>query len=211
MFSEETLANCLSAIELAELPLLRWGIVEGALTVDEVHNAISTVVGDDDGESILAELLDRKLVLMVPAVNESLARGYRSRMAETIRLLKHLRQTFRNENSDEGRDLVADFHLIHRPRSRPKRDQLRAKVVGGTSEWLGTHGLQALENVLPSSISKFQQRSIETILSYQESQVDAAVMISAGTRAGKVLAFYAPVLAKLPKKSPLTELQTSNF
>lgn len=192
-----TLADVLTALELRELPLLRWGLVDGVLTRSEVEEVLAEQVGVDSIESTLSDLLEHRLLLPTPTSGSSDGDGYRTRMAESIRLMRTLRQTMRYQASWQGRDLVADFQIVHRPRVRPRRDKPSADLLHLASDVLSPVGIAALHRITPDYVSAFQVRSSSAVLRAVSQPVDAGVMISAGTGAGKTIAFYGPALAHL--------------
>lgn len=182
----EPLQKALTAVELREAQLLAWGAVGAEWLRDELVAVLDT---HGDGESLLAEMLDLALIVETPT------RGYRSRSAETIRLLASLRQAFRQEAVLSGRPLVLDYRFLQRPRRRPRRNVPAADLEAAVRRTLGATGLAALRALAPAKVSAFQKRATEQILSALESPDAAGIMVSAGTGSGKTLAFYMPMLS----------------
>ena len=195
-----TLAEALTSLELRELPLLRWGLTDGVLSDSEVHEILSSTGGPNSVEELLSELLEHRLIFEVPTFAGSDQVGYRTRMAESVRLMKHLRQTFRSEASWQGRELIADFHLVHRPRVRPRRDHSSNQLFQEASGFLTPVGLATLSRIIPDTVSAFQIRSTSAVLRSLTKNDDGGVMISAGTGAGKTIAFYGPALAHVAEE-----------
>src|SRR5207302_703100 len=87
---------------------------------------------------IIDELLDHRLVFRLRGGANTL---FRSRMAESVRLVFRLRQFLRNEDWRAGRPLLSDYRFALKPRYRPRRDmttdqvlaRIRAEVDLGTS------------------------------------------------------------------------------
>src|SRR4051812_3127335 len=96
----ESLQRALTAVELREAELLSWGAVGADWHHDEL---VAVLDAHGDGERLLAQMLDLALIVETPTG------GYRSRSAETIRLLATLRQAFRQEAVLSGRPLVLDY------------------------------------------------------------------------------------------------------
>ena len=119
--SKDQLNEVLGVIELREFKLLKWGIVDAAFTKDELLQSITNYLDanpldlDIQVEEIFAELLKKGLIVETPN------NLYRSRMAETVRVLSSLRQWFRRSSSQQSRPLVMDYRLEQRPRKRPRR------------------------------------------------------------------------------------------
>src|SRR5262249_31059886 len=100
---EALLVAALDEIEQREARLLIWGLVDGFLTAGEAAEIIDTLLDDPrfaaadfaaplnflSAADVLAALQARALVLNVSDGSEP---RYRSRMAETVRLLFCLRQ-----------------------------------------------------------------------------------------------------------------------
>src|SRR3954451_15422865 len=107
----EELQGALTAIELHEAELLAWGAVGAEWRKDELLRVLKDV---PDPDGVLAQLVDLGLIVETPTG------GFRSRSAETVRLLATLRQAFRNEAILAGRPLVLDYRFLHRPRRRPR-------------------------------------------------------------------------------------------
>ena len=114
---QTALSQALTRIELREAALLSWGAVDASFTRPE----ILSLIGDGLPARMLpADVLDEMLEALL--VVETPEGGFRSRMAETMRLLATLRQSFPNRQWWEGPPLVLDQRFLHRPRSRPRRD-----------------------------------------------------------------------------------------
>lgn len=178
--------HALTAIELREAELLSWGAVGAEWRRAELLDALEET---SDPAGLLDELVELGLVVATPNG------GYRSRSAETVRLLATLRQAFRNEDILSGRPLVLDYRFLHRPRRRPRRDQPAARLLESTGDLLGPRGHDALRTLSPKAVSAFQERSTQQVLRALHSKDDSGVVVTAGTGSGKTLAFYMPMLA----------------
>jgi len=188
---ERTLiADTLGLIEAAETDLLTWGIVDAELTEEELDSLLRNAVGEGgDSRELRSTLLDEVLVVQTPSG------GYRSRMAETLRILSRLRQIFPSQHWWEGSPLVLDYRFARRSRHRPRRDVPVADLATSLSGRLGTAGVSAALAMAPALLSGFQVRGSNAIVDGLNRDRDAGVMISAGTGSGKTLAFYMPTLA----------------
>jgi hypothetical protein len=184
----ERLLEALTRLELLEASLLSWGAVGAEWTETEILAVLS-----DHGNA--KELLDRLLgaALVVPTPTG----GYRSRSAETVRLLATLRQAFPGQRVTDGRPLVLDYRFLHRPRRRPKRDVPAQEVLADVQASLGPSGVAAAHLLLPDELSGFQQRSTRAVLQALAGRQPTGVMVTAGTGSGKTLAFYLPLLTWL--------------
>ena len=182
----EDLQKALTAVELREAGLLSWGAVGAEWLHDELIGVLDAY---GDGETLLAEMLDLALIVQTPSS------GYRSRSAETVRLLATLRQAFRAEAMLEGRPLVLDYRFLQRPRRRPERNVPAAALETAVRASLDTNGLAALRALTPPTVSAFQQRSTEHVLEALTTTEKAGVVVTAGTGSGKTLAFYLPMMA----------------
>ena len=185
---DETTLNALTRLELREAELLAWGAVGAEWTADEVLGVFADLGA---GQSELDQLLEA--LLIVPTPNG----GYRSRSAETVRLLATLRQSYRNGRVTDGRPLILDHRFLHRPRRRPARDVLARVVLDEVRGQLGDAGFEAALAIAPKELSGFQRRSTEAVLAALNGSRQAGVMVTAGTGSGKTLAFYLPLLSWL--------------
>ena len=156
-------AAALSRIELREAELLAWGIVDSASTEDEFDNLLTHDLPPGTRvEDLKRDLLDRLLVVRTPNG------GYRTRMAETLRLLSKLRQLFPQQRWWEGTPLVLDYRFVHRPRRRPRRDRPREEALAGLSSRFGQAGRKALGAVAPPLLSGFQERTVTAWLTLSQ-------------------------------------------
>ena len=206
--------STLDCIEEKEAKLLAWGIVDGAFSQDEIFGIIDSIIdsplNEDSNDfvtadAILNELLIRKWITEVPLGNGST--GYRSRMAETVRLLQRLRQLFPKHSGASGWQrapgLVADFRFIRRRRRYPARNIPVENALSMIGETTGSPALlKAVKALLAPgeknvSLSGFQVRATQRILGAIESNLDLSTIVCAGTGSGKTLAFYLPALASI--------------
>jgi hypothetical protein len=139
----------------------------------------------------LDEMLEAVLLIQTPEG------GFRSRMAETMRLLAMLRQSFANRHWWEGPPLVLDQRFLHRPRSRPRRNLLAEDFLSRLAATVTPAAYRVAERLVPPELSGFQERATGEILAALRSGTDRGVMVTAGTGSGKSLAFYLPALCTI--------------
>lgn len=211
------LEQVLDAIEERESKLLVWGIVDGCFSNDELSEVIDPLLDASlerdqaeyfDSPSVIRALLGRHWLVTVARYNGAIA--YRSRMAETVRLLLRLRQLFPKHGRtpagwQTAPTLVADYRFQRRRRRYPQRgvpfeDALRAigavtqdPIVVACVETI----LNASNQLRTSGLAGFQVRSTVRILRAIESPDPLSTIICAGTGSGKTLAFYLPALASI--------------
>ena len=111
----------LNELERLERRLLAWGIVEISFTKEEVVSLAEKLFPTTDAECLVRTLVDQRLLF------ERRQRGadeliYRSRSAETVRLLSYLKQWMRGKDWRTAPNLVADFRFDASPRQFPRRD-----------------------------------------------------------------------------------------
>lgn len=186
MQMHDRLQEALTAIELREAELLSWGAVGAEWRADELLGLLDAY---GQGKDLLGQLTELGLIVGTPSG------GYRSRAAETLRLLATMRQAFRNEPVLSGRPLVLDFRFLQRPRRRPRRDRPAASIESVAVRYLGDKGLAALRCLVPTTVSAFQQRSSEKVFQALALSRSSGLVVTAGTGSGKTLAFYMPMLA----------------
>ncbi len=81
---ETHLRDALRIIESEEMEFIEQGLVDASMSKQEVENLL---VVFEDPATVLKTLLDRRLLFQHAGM-------YRSRMAETVRLLRLLKQSF---------------------------------------------------------------------------------------------------------------------
>src|SRR5687768_3506243 len=92
----------LDMVEQRESALLVWGAVDGVFSTIELEDLIDPAlnvaldrnedIGFYEAKDVTAEMVNRGWLVAVPQADGS--ESYRSRMAETVRLLARLRQLF---------------------------------------------------------------------------------------------------------------------
>jgi predicted RNA-binding Zn-ribbon protein involved in translation (DUF1610 family) len=201
----------LSLIEYDETSLLNWGFVEVENDLDRRMTTILNKLpprfldiwleAQEQGrtfEDILQNLLDRRLIFRN---SDGL---YRTRYAETIRLLALLRQRFDYNDWSTGPRLVGDARIQLQRRRYPKRDISYETLVKSLDEiGLDTKQLQSLRVLTQDRdghdyhLAAFQQRAIHTQLRLLKGHGEYGVVVGAGTGSGKTKAFYIPALTWL--------------
>lgn len=208
------LETLLDEIERREARRLVWGLVDGYLSENELHALIAPVLDKalEDNEDL--EFTSERAVidhLMKEGILHKVMGhdGYRSRMAEGVRLFSRLRQLLPKHAS--GSDwisaptLVSDYRFIWRRRRYPSRG---IKVAEALHQWrsalasapaiLGTLGARVQRFNKPGfGFAAFQIDATERILEGLVSGRPQGTLISAGTGSGKTLAFYLPTLSWL--------------
>jgi ATP-dependent Lhr-like helicase len=204
MISQEILIKCLDVFETKETALLAWGDTGGYFTLEEVKEIASSVAPSVEVEDLVAELLDKAMLLKVALTNGKYA--YRSRMGESCHLFRNQRQWMRNQKVDESRTLVSDFRFIRRPRLFPDPN---IDVSVQLKEWRGKLPINdieaaAIESMMGNySFSGFQVRSTERVIKawrYHQANrkgPQTGTIVCAGTGSGKTLSFYIPALSQL--------------
>lgn len=210
---EKLLLACLDQIEQREARLLAWGLVDGFMTTSEVAEIVDSLLDDPayaDGlnfvsvTEVIAVLKSRALLFNVGDETDP---GYRSRMAEAVRLFFRLRQLFPQHRGLTGWQvaptLVADFRFIWRRRRYPRRSITASEGLGQISQATkDTYARQAMSALIASygdefKLAGFQVDAAAKILAGFANNKSYATLVSAGTGSGKTLAFYLPALSRL--------------
>jgi RAD3-like DEAD/DEAH box helicase/helicase-like protein len=206
--------RALDAIEQREAKLLVWGIVDAFLTEREMQDLLQGVLEQSadllasenlelDSVSALLKALEQGV--LITAVDG----GYRSRMAEGLRLMARLRQLFQKHSGDAwatAPTLVSDFRFTWRRRRYPKRDipaeEALERLVGSIQTPLLGEAVRHYVGGLPEGYryAAFQVDAAARILAGLERRVVEGTLIGAGTGSGKTLAFYIPALSWLTKE-----------
>lgn len=198
----------LTGVELLESQALSWGFVEARVNPLQDLDAILAGLSDSAKEqwralsqggltlgAVLDNLRQRSLLFESNDI-------YRTRFAETVRLLYLLRQRFSREDWQTGKRLVSDLRIQLQRRRYPKRDvpfaelESTLRAVGAAPSEIQAAGqLLRGSDGAPFSVARFQQKATQSILKALHDGMDKAIAIGAGTGAGKTKAFYVPALS----------------
>ena len=207
MAREDQDFQILNCLEDKEFKLLSWGLVDGGFGDEEFLDLLDDIaeqLEDDRTAEEIRESLKGKA--LITEVRYSTKRLWRTRMAETVRLLFRLRQLFpKHRDQQKWRSaptLVSDYRFVAKKRRFPKRDVPAKKFI---EEALANKSqefkapLEALTKTEgePLMLAPFQVRSTERILRSIGSSEPTATLVSAGTGSGKTKAVYLPALAHL--------------
>jgi len=194
----------LDSLEKSETSLLSWGDVEGSFSEEELTSLIETILvkneenlpdeilDEFEQEQYIIELLEEKrLIFRLPHTS-----SYRTRMAETVRLLSNIRQTFSNrwENSPE---LVGDYRFLKRPRLYPKRNINIDQALDDLQDLSDLSQKIITDIVGDYKLSQFQVDATKRIIESMRFKKSQGTIICAGTGSGKTLAFYLPAILNI--------------
>jgi hypothetical protein len=210
---EVFLSDVLDAIEQVEARLLVWGLVDGRIGRDELVELIAPSLDAAcaqgmerfyGADEVIAALAERGLLF---ETDDYPYPGYRSRMAETVRLAFRLRQLFPQHRGVDGwqraRTLVADFRFTRRRRRYPRRALDPANVIQEMNLRLEDPAVGAMLQALLAGrgeryrLAEFQSRATHRILEGLAARRPTGTLVSAGTGSGKTLAFYLPAMARV--------------
>lgn len=211
--ANDLLIEVLDEIEQNESQLLAWGLVDGRINHDELRKLIDPLLdramerGMTDflnATGVITALQARALLFETDDLPYS---GFRSRMAETIRLLFRLRQLFpKHAGPDrwlQAATLVSDFRFLWRRRRYPRRDVEAATALATIDEAAGSRQTrEAISALLDRGnpnfrLAGFQIRAVQRIADALNGRKQSGTLVSAGTGSGKTLAFYIPALARV--------------
>lgn len=210
--------KALDQLERREARVLVWGLVDSALSKEEVDDTLRDILNENqdlaadaactlDTEARFHQrLLDLGYLTQVFGRPLAPAR-YRTRMAEGVRLFARLRQLFPGKHEGagwaSGATLVADYRLLWRPRKYPARDLTPAdahaaiaarvtdpRLLSAVKRWLD-------EGETSWRFARFQIDASARILDGLSTRSPRGTLVAAGTGSGKTLAFYLPALAWL--------------
>jgi hypothetical protein len=210
--NSDFLLQCLDKIEQKETRLLVWGIVDSSFEKADLEEFLDPFLdkylnaGNDHyftSAEIVETLCDKGLL---HRFSRNGFEYYRSRMAETVRLMSRLRQLFprhRDVNGwQQGATLVADYRFLRRRRKFPRREVSIVDVLTQLGSISGlTHQVEILEQLLNRSkdifLAGFQVRGNYRILKNCVEGRSSGTIVSSGTGSGKTLAFYLPALTQI--------------
>jgi len=201
--NEQLLNQALNTLERQEAALLGWGVVDGGYTYKELTNIVE-VLAETNGierDDLLRELFDRALVLPFYTRGGEI---FRTRMAETLRLLARLRQLFPyhlqggKSRWQNALSLVSDYRFAIRPQCYPRRhlslETIREKF-NNVDLRLSSIQQQVLETMVGEwKLSDFQVETARQVLIDMKTSGNRGLIVGAGTGTGKTLAFYLPAL-----------------
>ena len=207
---DKILCSALDEIEQKEARLLSWGIVDISITKDELYDIVDKILETEEFSKadtyprlIIQDLISNCLIFDVGQTSNEY---YRSRMAETVRLLFYSRQLF-SKNSGTGGwqsapNLVADFRFIWQKRTYPSRDiptdKSRLEIYENDDS---APIKKSIIELVSFNLAAFQVLAAKRILNNLiEKRQSSATLVSAGTGSGKTLAFYIPVLARIVER-----------
>jgi hypothetical protein len=201
----------LTQIEMKENQLLEWGFIGGGIDAEEVVRTLlrqpSTSFLEElvskleltevDAITIINNLEERKLLFQLGRSNL-----YRSRFADTIRLLYLLKQRFTVEDWQTGKNLVSNIKPMLSYRKYPRRDIPLNVINEKLNSVIGISHIhrKVISNLLKGGellLSQFQLESLTRILNQSRSKFDSGTVIGAGTGSGKTKSFYIPAFAAL--------------
>lgn len=207
------LLHVLDQVEQQEARLLAWGLVDAFLSRDDLGAIIDDALDGPAGAtgisfyevaSVIQALLDQTLLF---DVGEEAGERYRSRMAEGVRLMFRLRQTFPKHGEVNGWQaaptLVADFRFLWKRRRYPERN---ITAIGALetirSASPDPDSQAAIEAMIAGygdgfTLANFQVKAASRILAGFTNPYSQATLVSAGTGSGKTLAFYLPALSRV--------------
>jgi hypothetical protein len=178
--------EALNIIERSEMVFISQGIVDAGLTKVEIQELLTT---QPNATVLLTELQNRKLVLESGGL-------YRSRMAETVRLMRTLKQSFREQSVTSGKSLVLDFRFVQKSRQRPRLDTTQDDLLEAVGQ-RSTEAIFALKTLSFTRMRHFQVKATLEVLSALDDGGRRGVVITAGTGSGKSLAFYLPAITMI--------------
>jgi hypothetical protein len=209
MDRDELIGELLTSLERAEVRLMEWGFIDVSHTGDEIvdlfasHPTLGTVFRELAGPSEetlwVDDLVSAGLLFRVSFGPPS---TYRSRFAESARLLVKLRQRFREDDWSTAPELVSDARFYLGPRRFPVRNIDLAETWLTLSPFTWRPELQhdVLEALCGGPgdgirLAGFQLRASQRILEhYRGTDKSTGTVITAGTGGGKTKAFYIPAL-----------------
>ncbi|HRQ58634.1 MAG TPA: protein DpdJ [Azoarcus taiwanensis] len=209
MHRDELIGELLTCLERAEVRLMEWGFTDVSHTRDEVvnlfasHPTLGTAFRDlavPSGEGLWVD--DLVSAGLLYRVSFGPPPTYRSRFAESARLLVKLRQRFRDNDWSTAPELVSDVRFHLGPRRFPVRniDSAAAWQSLSSLSWRPELQRAVLEALCGGPgdglrLAGFQLRASQRILEhYRGTERATGTVITAGTGGGKTKAFYIPAL-----------------
>lgn len=209
MERDEIIGELLSRLEHKEARLMEWGFFELAHTNVEIAQLFRGDAQCGEAFEALCEALGEELWIdnLVSAgllfrVSFGPPSTYRSRFAESVRMLAKLRQRFKTDDWSMAPELVSDVRFHLGPRRFPVRNIDYTRAWEGLEEFAWHPDLQrrVLEALCTSpsgdlKLAAFQLRASQRILAnYRGGARQSGTVVTAGTGGGKTKSFYIPAL-----------------
>jgi hypothetical protein len=202
-------AEFLSFIEKQEERLIGWGFYDVAFDPSEIEvlfrsNAPPDLLSawdqieasNETFVHLMSEMRHAGLLYKVPDGGNK----FRSRMAESVRLIAHLRQRFSADDWSSARRLISDVKIHLSPRRYPRVDvnaiaawdAISQACVKPTMQCAAFEALSSRPDGGNYTFAGFQVRAFLRILSSYGKQETSGTVVCAGTGSGKTKAFYVP-------------------
>jgi hypothetical protein len=199
--AEAAILEFLGELETKEERLLAWGLTETEISTEEIQDYAQEFASSKSGlvtpEELIRVLVDRKVLFRFARADRFF---FRTRCAETVRLLATLRQWLRGKDWRTAPTLVADYRLSLRRRTYPRRVIPAATFLGRLEADVKTTSLErdAMQALLGDrKFAEFQYRSTRRLLLDVRQRASRGMIVCAGTGTGKTLAFYLPALTSI--------------
>ncbi|MDG1173606.1 MAG: hypothetical protein P8M67_04840, partial [Opitutales bacterium] len=213
-------SDFLTFLERKEESLLHWGFHDLSASSSDLEDALENESPDNLKEeweelksagmtfrSLLRKMKQNDLLYQLPDKPDE----YRTRMAETLRLLGNLKQRFSNNDWANAPKLVSDIKIHLRDREYPKRDipaediweqELKPLCTKSSQEFIKEcfDALSQDGNGNSFRFSGFQQRSFGKIFSEYNSGKPSSSVVCAGTGSGKTKSFYVPAFLRVAEE-----------
>lgn len=207
-------SQLLNFIEECEQRLQTWGFYDVSFdeadllalletdAPDQLQDAWETLAsGGLDLATLITQMRRADLLHLVPDGSGRI----RSRFAEGLRLLAHMRQRFSYQDWASGRRLVADIKLQLSPRRYPRIDATAETAWADMAPHASQPAFQrSVFQALASgpdggtlTFAGFQVRSFQRIFRAYGADEQSGTVVCAGTGAGKTKAFYIPAFTAI--------------
>ena len=205
----------LNSLERSEARLLSWGLVDGSFSANEIGDLCEAYLEHKDLWSLYSDEEEFQNALQeigfLYDFQDGMRRRYRTRMAESLRLMSRLRQLFPkhmtsgNRKWQTAKPLVGDFRFMLRPRTVPQRNVSADETIARIEQPGKLSSLQkAISSALLSSsgddqllLASFQVRAAENVLGQLKMSRCSGTIVCAGTGSGKTLSFYLPAFLSI--------------
>lgn len=191
----------LNELEEIESKYLSWGYVEGSFTLEELDKLATEFLSRHSETDMTVEDLRNGLIekWMIAPLPGRKGEVFRTRMAETVRLMARLRQWFPSKTWQASPTLVSDFRFHQRTREYPTRFIDGQDLLQEANGVLESFELDALKTYMDGKgsgfqLSEFQRDATIRMFKNLQTEKSCGFIITAGTGTGKTLAFYLPAL-----------------
>jgi hypothetical protein len=186
--TSKTVSKLLAQLESLEAQQINLGLYSTTVTSEELYKVDKSLTLDEIKDTLRELIAQREVIEWKPNL-------FRSRIAETVRLLRLVRQRLWKQDISDAALMIEDIRVEFRQRHRPKRNALFLADVLPARVSLEIRQ-PFLDSIGFKTVSNFQGEALKQIFSCAEqgNVYNTSYVVAGDTGAGKTEAFLFPIL-----------------